>query len=319
MTCVSNDIAQSSHSQLIDQAAAGEAHERFALPEGCIEGYLTANGQRLHYVSAGQGPLVMLLHGFPEFWYSWRANITQLARVRRVVALDMRGYNLSSKPAEGYDLATLTTDIRCAIDALGERQADIVGHDWGGALAWVFAMREPDYVRRLITLNAPHLGPMARELRHPRQLRRSAYIGFFQLVGLAERALAADNYGVIWQTLRRADPDRAWLGDDDIQRFVAAIARPGALTAALSYYRQLVRRGPAAVGVARVIAAPTLVLWGECDPYLGVELLDGLDRWVRDLRIVRYPDAGHWLNQQAPNSVNAEMVAFLTSEGLSHG
>lgn len=319
MTCVSSDSAQSSNSQLIDQAEAGEARERFALPAGCVEGYLTANGQRLHYVSAGQGPLVVLLHGFPEFWYSWRANIPELARVRRVIALDMRGYNLSAKPADGYDLATLTTDIRCVIEALGERQADIVGHDWGGALAWVFAMREPDYVRRLIVLNAPHPGPMARELRRLRQLRRSAYIAFFQCVGLAERALAADHFGAIWRTLRSADPDRAWLGDVDIQRFVAAIARPGALTAALSYYRQLTRRGPAAVGVARVIAAPTLVLWGEQDPYLGVELLDGLDQWVRDLRCVRYPDAGHWLNQQAPNSVNAEMVAFLTEEGQPDG
>lgn len=319
MTCVSNDSAQSSHSQLIDQTEAGEARERFGLPAGCVEGYLTANGQRLHYVSAGQGPLVVLLHGFPEFWYSWRANIPDLARARRVVALDMRGYNLSAKPSDGYDLATLTTDLRCVIEALGERQADIVGHDWGGALAWVFAMREPDCVRRLIVLNAPHPGPMARELRHPRQLWRSAYIGFFQLGGLAERVLAADHFGAIWRTLRSADPDREWLGDDDIQRFVAAIARPGALTAALNYYRQLARRGPAAVGVARVIAAPTLVLWGERDPYLGVELLDGLDQWVRDLRCVRYPDAGHWLNQQAPNSVNAEMVAFLTEEGQPHG
>ena len=299
----------------IAQPEADAERERFPLPPGCAEDFLTANGQRLHYVEAGAGPLVVLLHGFPEFWYSWRANIPALARVRRVVALDMRGYNLSAKPADGYDIATLTTDIRCAIEALGERQADLIGHDWGGALAWAFAMREPDALRRLVVLNAPHPGPMARELRHPRQLRRSAYIGFFQLRGLAERALAADHFGAIWRTFRQADLDREWLGDDDIQRFVAAIARPGALTAALSYYRQAARRGPAAFGVARVITAPTLVLWGEQDPYLDVGLLDGLDRWVRDLRCVRFPEAGHWLNQQAPNSVNAEVVAFLTAEG----
>jgi pimeloyl-ACP methyl ester carboxylesterase len=291
-----------------------EARERFDLPPGCVEGYVTANGQRLHYVAAGAGPLAVLLHGFPEFWYSWRATIPDLARFRRVIALDLRGYNLSDKPADGYDVATLATDIRCVIEALGERQADIIGHDWGGALAWVFAMREPDFTRRLVVLNAPHLGPMLREMRHPRQLRRSAYIGFFQLVGLAERAIAADNYGVIWRTFRSADRTREWLGDVDIQRFVEAIARPGALTAALNYYRQLVRRGPAAIGVARVISAPTLVLWGEQDPYLGVELLDGLDLWARDLRIVRFPGAGHWLNQQQPDSVNAEIAAFLTEE-----
>ncbi|HEX8998020.1 MAG TPA: alpha/beta hydrolase [Ktedonobacterales bacterium] len=310
MSSESSDIP----STQIEVSAASEAHERFALPPGCVEGYITANGQRLHYVSAGAGPLVLLLHGFPEFWYSWRANIPALALSHRVVALDMRGYNLSDKPADGYDLATLATDIRCVIEAFGERRADVVGHDWGGAIAWVVAMRELDYVRRLVIVNAPHLGPMWREIRHARQLRRSAYIGFFQLAGLAERAISAENYGMIWSAFRSADRKREWLGDADIRRFVEAIARPGALTAALSYYRQLVRRGPSAIGVTRVITAPTLVLWGEQDPYLGVELLDGLDRWVADLRVVRVADAGHWLNQQQPERVNAEIVAFLAEE-----
>ncbi|HET9109858.1 MAG TPA: alpha/beta hydrolase [Ktedonobacterales bacterium] len=293
---------------------AVEAHERFDLPPGCVEGYVTANGQRLHYVSAGEGPLAILLHGFPEFWYSWRHNLPALARIRRVVALDMRGYNLSDKPATGYDIATLTTDIRCVIEAFGERQADIIGHDWGGALAWVFAIREPDYVRRLVVLNAPHPGPMSRALRHPRQLLRSAYIGFFQFNGLAERAIAADHFGSVWRVFRSADPHRAWLSDTDIQRLVDAIARPGALSAALEYYRQLVRRGPAVVGVTRVITAPTLTLWGEQDPYLGVELLDDLECWVHDLRIVRFPGVGHWLNQQRAHEVNAAIVAFLSED-----
>jgi pimeloyl-ACP methyl ester carboxylesterase len=142
-------------------------------------------------------------------------------------------------------------------------------------------------------------------------------VGFFQLVGLAERAIAAEHYGAIWGAFRAADRNREWLGDADIQRFVDAIARPGALTAALSYYRQLVRRGMAAVGVTRVISAPTIVLWGEQDPYLGSELLDDLDEWASDLRIVRFPDAGHWVNQQQPSRVNAEIVAFLNEERRS--
>ena len=313
MTCVSSEAPRTASSQT-SYPEAGEARERFDLPPGCVEGYVTANGQRLHYVSAGEGPLAILLHGFPEFWYSWRRNLPALARIRRVVALDMRGYNLSDKPASGYDVATLTADIRAVIEALGERQADVIGHDWGGALAWVFAIREPAYVRRLVVLNAPHPGPMSRALRRPGQLRRSAYIGFFQLRGVAERVIAADRYGLIWRVFRSADRDRLWLGDADIQRFVDAIARPGALTAALEYYRQLVRRGPPAVGVMRVITAPTLTLWGEQDPYLGIELLDGLERWVPDLRVVRFPDAGHWLNQQRADEVNAEIVAFLSEE-----
>jgi len=301
-----------------DQLQATETGAETApLPPGCAEGYVETNGVRLHYVAAGEGPLTILLHGFPEFWYSWRAQLLALAPTRRVVALDMRGYNLSDKPATGYDIATLSADLRGVIEALGERRADIVGHDWGGAIAWVFAMREPDYVRRLAILNAPHPGVMVREMRNPRQLRKSAYIAFFQLNGIAERAIAANEYALIWRTFRSADRAGAWLSDADIQRYVDAIARPGAATAALNYYRQLVRTGPQALGPARVITAPTLVLWGELDPYLGPELLDGLDAWVRELRILRFPTAGHWLNQQEPERVNAALRAFLDTPAPS--
>ena len=312
MTCVSDQHDDSQLAQ-VDQSAADEARERFDLPPGCVEGYLTANGQRFHYVTAGAGPLVLLLHGFPEFWYSWRALLPALAPTHRVVALDLRGYNLSSKPATGYDVATLSDDIRCVIEALGERKADIVGHDWGGALAWVFAMREPDYLRRLVIVNAPHPAMMLRKIRHPRQMRRSWYIAVFQLRGIAERATEADNYGAVWRIFRSADHDRVWLGDTDIQRFVDAIARPGALTAAFNYYRQFAQR-PQAMGVARVVTAPTLVLWGEQDVALGVELLDGLEEWASDLRIERFPQAGHWLNQQAPDEVNPRIISFLNEE-----
>ena len=310
MTCVSSE-SPDLHTNSDTYPARGEGYEAFALPRGWDEDYVEANGIRLHYVAAGSGPLAILLHGFPEFWYSWRDLIEPLSHIRRVVALDMRGYNLSDKPREGYDLATLCADVRGVIEALGARHADVIGHDWGGVIAWVFAMREPDYVRRLAILNAPHLGLALRELRNLRQLRRSAYVGFFQFAGWAERAIAADNYGVVWRTFRSADRKREWLGDEDIQRYVSAIARTGALTAALSYYRQLVRNVPAAIGVARVITAPALVLWGEQDPYLGVELLDGLEEWAIDLRVERFPDAGHWLNQQIPDEVNAALLAFL--------
>ncbi|HEU0028598.1 MAG TPA: alpha/beta hydrolase [Ktedonobacterales bacterium] len=300
--------------------ARGEGYEAFALPHGWDEGFVEANGVRLHYVAAGSGPLAILLHGFPEFWYSWRANIEPLSRIRRVVALDMRGYNLSDKPHTGYDLPTLCADVRGVIEAMDARQADIIGHDWGGVIAWTFAMREPDYIRKLAVINAPHLALARRELRNPRQLRRSAYVGFFQLAGWAERAIAAENYSVVWRTFRAADRKREWLDDANIQRFITAISRPGALTAALSYYRQLVRQGPGAMGVARVISAPTLVLWGEQDPYLGVEMLDGLEAWVADLQIARFPNAGHWLNQQLPGAVNQALLTFLNDgEGRVDG
>src|SRR5262249_303276 len=148
-------------------------------------------GVQLHLVQAGpaDGPLVLLLHGFPEYSYSWRFQLTALADRYRVVAPDLRGYNLSDKPRPGYDLTPLLTDVREPIFTLGARQADVVGHDWGGAIAWATGIRAPEVVRRLIVLNAPHPALMLRKLRHPQQLLRSSYIGFFQLRGIAERAL----------------------------------------------------------------------------------------------------------------------------------
>jgi pimeloyl-ACP methyl ester carboxylesterase len=293
------------------EAASQTERETAPLPPGCAEGYLEANGVRLHYVAAGSGSLVLLLHGYPEFWYSYRYQLPALAQNRRAVALDLRGYNLSDKPSGGYDIATLCEDLRGAIEALGEQQADVVGHDWGGALAWALAMRAPEYVRRLAILNAPHPATFQRALRSPGQWLRSAYVGFFQLEGVAEEALARDDYALIRRTFRAADRERAWLTDADIQRYINAIDRPGALTAALSYYRQVVRRGPGIVGPARVITAPTLVVWGELDPYLGVDSLDGLERWVDDLRVQRFSTAGHWVNQQEPARVNEALLVFL--------
>jgi pimeloyl-ACP methyl ester carboxylesterase len=290
----------------------------FPLPPGCEEGVVATNGIRLHYVAAGSGPLVLLLHGFPEFWYSWRYQLPALSSAnggRRVVALDLRGYNLSDKPVSGYDIATLCEDVRGAIAALdpsGMGRADVVGHDWGGVIAWALAIRAPDVVRRLAILNAPHPGAFRRELRHPRQWLRSSYVAFFQLRGVAEDALSRDGYAMVWRTFRAADRARAWLSDADIQCFADAIARPGALPAALEYYRQL-PHALARLGPARVIPAPTLVLWGELDPYLGVGLLDELDRWVATLELRRFPTAGHWLNQQEAVAVNVALASFLAA------
>jgi pimeloyl-ACP methyl ester carboxylesterase len=280
-------------------------------PPGCAHGYVRANGLRFHCVAGGAGPLVLLLHGFPECWYSWRAQLPALAARSRVVAPDLRGYNLTERPALGYDIGALCEDVRALIEALGEREATIVGHDWGGVIAWCFAIRYPDYARRLAIVNAPHPAAYLRALRRPVQLARSAYVGFFQLRGRAERVIAADDYAAVRRLFRAADPRAAWLSDADIGRYVAALARPGALSAALEYYRQLRPRHLQATSPMRVIRAPTLVLWGERDSVLGPELLDGLDLWVRDLSVRRFPAAGHWLNQEEPERVNAALLDFL--------
>jgi pimeloyl-ACP methyl ester carboxylesterase len=274
-----------------------------------------STGVELDVVDMGpkDAPALIFLHGFPESHRTWRHQLPHFADRFRCIAPDQRGYRGSSKPqdAESYTPDKLIADIFALADALEVGDFTIVGHDWGGVIAWTFAMREPDYLRRLVVINAPHPATLTREWRHPGQWRRSAYVGFFQLPGVAENAITRDNYRQIWRTFRSADRGRAWLTDEDIQRFVDAMARPGAVTAALSYYRQLLRQGAATLGPARVIEAPALLLWGELDRYLGPWMSDNLEPWAPNLRVRRFPTAGHWLNQQFPEAVNDELLAFL--------
>jgi pimeloyl-ACP methyl ester carboxylesterase len=273
------------------------------------------NGVRLHYVEAGSGPVVVLLHGFPEFWYSWRRQIPALAAAGyRVLAPDLRGYNLSAKPAgvRHYRLEKLTQDVAGLIRYAGVERAAVAGHDWGGGIAWVLAMRHPEAVEKLIVLNAPHPGAFYRELRSWRQLRRSWYMFFFQLPLLPELYFRAGDYAALGWVLRR-DPLRPGaFTEADIRKYKEALARPGALTAAINYYRAAFRyhlRNPDAN--LRPVQCPTLLIWGEQDRYLGLALTEGLERWVPDLRVVRLADASHWVQADAWERVNRLMVDFL--------
>lgn len=276
------------------------------------ERFVHVNGINLHIVEAGpaHAPLVLLLHGFPDHSASWRFQVSALADRYRVVAPDLRGYNLSDKPTSGYDVATLATDIRELIHTLGQREAAIVGHDWGGVIAWVVGIREPEVLRKLVILNAPHPATLTRGWKHLGQLRRSAYIAFFQLRGIAERVIERDDYALLWRTFRAADRGRAWLSDDDIQRTIDAISRPGVLSAALEYYRQL-PHALAHVSPMRVIGAPTLLLWGELDPYLGPWMADDLKPWAPALQVKRFSTLGHWPHVQDPEHINATLTEFL--------
>ncbi len=274
------------------------------------------NGIRLHWVEQGQGPLVVLLHGFPEFWYSWRRQIPVLAERFRVVAPDMRGYNLSEKPASGYDLGTLTDDVLALIRTLGEERAAIVGHDWGGVVAWAFALRYPEATHKLAILNAPHPVRFQEELRRPRQMLRSTYIVFFQLPHLPELLLGANRCWPLVRMMRRTAVQKDAFSDEDLERYREAMSRPGALTAALNYYRALFRRRrrlarPSPEGT---VQAPTLILWGEHDQALGKELTYGLGRWVPNLTI-HYLDCGHWTQQERFDQVNRYLMEFLSDAG----
>jgi pimeloyl-ACP methyl ester carboxylesterase len=277
--------------------------------------YADLGGVRLHYVEAGEGPLVVLLHGFPEFWFSWRFQIPALAEAGfRVVAPDMRGYNLSDKPkgVESYALERLARDVERLIGALGEERAVVVGHDWGGIVAWAVAMLHPERVERLVILNVPHPERFSRGLRTPRQLLKSLYAFFFQIPWLPEKVLRAGDFAIV-RSVFRNDPVRpGTFGERDIDRYVGALSRPGALTAPINYYRALARRAPSvARALRRRIEAPVLVIWGQRDLFLLPELARPDPALVPDARVRRLPDASHWVQQDRPERVNALLLDFL--------
>ncbi|WP_256685802.1 alpha/beta fold hydrolase [Halococcus qingdaonensis] len=276
----------------------------------------------LHYVEAGDpdDPLVVLLHGFPEFWYAWRNQIDSLAAAGfHVVAPDLRGYNRSEKPpgVDSYRLKRLVDDVVELVDHFEAERANVVGHDWGGVIAWEFGHRRPDRLDRLVVLNAPHPEALERELRSPTQLARSWYALFFQLPRVPEAILKRTD-GWLGELLRTAPANSAAFDESAIERYEHAIARPGALTAAIDYYRAFGRSQlrrwfglTDSSGRHPTIEAETLVIWGEQDSALGTELLDGLDRWVPDARIERLPDASHWVQNDAPEPVTDLLEEFL--------
>ena len=287
------------------------------------EGYAELSEARIHYVEAGDGPMVVLLHGFPDFWYSWRHQIPALAGAGlRVVAPDMRGYNLSSKPPDvsAYEPRRLAGDLRELIVERGASSAFVAGHDWGAAVAWIAAMAHPEVVERLAILNVPHPRRMLEALRRPgKQLARSWYIFFFQLPWLPERAACAGD----WWLFRYGFEHDARPGaftPDDLTRYRAAWAQPGAATATINYYRASLRRRalPGRIHRAvpgaefRPVEAPTLVIWGERDRHLGADLAEPHRADVPNLeRVVRLPEASHWVHHDEPERVSELLIDFL--------
>jgi len=276
---------------------------------------IITNGIRMHYVTQGTGPLVVLLHGFPEFWYSWRHQIPFLAEHGyTVVAPDLRGYNDTDKPRTGYSVSTLLRDIVGLIKGLGQEKAIIVGHDWGGALAWTFAQRYPQMTERLVVLNAPHPRAFMRELRTAKQLRKSWYIFSFQIPWLPEFILGRGHAAMIGKMLYASAVQKSAFPQDVLAHYRDAMSKPGALRAAINYYRATFRKSLGVGGVSKAattISAPTLLIWGDQDIALGIELTRGLELWVPNLQIRHLPDSGHWVQQEKPDTVNALLLGFL--------
>lgn len=284
------------------------------------------NGVRLHYVEAGEGPLVLLLHGFPEHWYAWREQIPALVDAGyRVVAPDMRGYNVSEKPhgVDAYRIGTLVEDVLALIERCGEEHATVVGHDWGGAIAWEVAARHPDRVDRLCVLNAPHPAVYRHEIRSRRsdQRKRSSYALFFQLPWVPEMLFRLRGYRAIERMFREGPENPDAFDEEAVARYERACAQPGAMTSMLNYYRALFRgelrsmlpgcSRPNETTTDGVISQPTLLIWGMRDRALSPRLTEGVERWVSDVRVERLPEASHWVQADAPDRVNELLIAFL--------
>ena len=274
------------------------------------EGYAQVGDVQLHYVEAGSGPLVVLLHGFPEFWYGWREQFAPLVKAGfRVVAPDLRGYDLSSKPDEFSEYTTdkAAADIRGLIQELGASSASVVGHDFGGSVAWTLAMNSPEVVNRLVILNAAHPRKLNEGLMHPRQLERSWYFFYFQLPDLPENHARRDNWKFLTDFLRDAQPPYT---EQELDRYREAWSQPGAAKGMIDYYRAAVRLGSKQKVLP--ISAPTLVIWGEEDRYLGSDLAEPHQEDVPNLvRVERLPNASHWVHHDAAKRVNELLVDFL--------
>ncbi len=282
------------------------------------------SGINLQVARVGQGagkPLILMLHGFPECWYSWRHQLRALAPHFECVAPDLRGYGESDAPVgiENYSLNKLIGDVGDLIEACGHQRAIVMAHDWGGAIAWATALQRPELVERLIVMNCPHLKKFRDNLRgNPRQMLKSWYILFFQIPRLPEALLRARDFAVIKRMLRDSAVQKTAFSDDDLAHFRAAFRNPYSVTAAINYYRALFRENfrnrKTPEWMEHKISAPTMVIWGEQDVALRKELTFGMkELFTGPFEIHYVSDSGHWVQQEKPALVNDYVLKFLAA------
>jgi pimeloyl-ACP methyl ester carboxylesterase len=267
-------------------------------------GYADSGGVKIHYVTLGQGPLIVMIHGFPDYWYTWRHQMEALSSNFQVVAIDQRGYNLSDKPkgVENYDVSLLVGDVAAVIKQLGQSRATIAGHDWGGRVAWTFAMNHPDMTERLIILNLPHPRGINRELvNNPQQRQNSQYARNFQQEGAHLRLTAEGLSG--------------WVRDPEAKKKYVEAFKRSDFEAMLNYYKRNYPREPYTIDESPVVKVkcPVLIFHGMKDTALLYPALNGTWDWVeKDLTIVTVPDAGHFVQQDAAETVSKTMKWWLT-------
>ncbi len=270
---------------------------------------------RLHLVQAGpkDGTPLILLHGFPEFWYGWRKQISPLADAGfRVIVPDQRGYNLSDKPKglSPYRLDVLAQDVINLMDALKIEKASVCGHDWGGVVAWAAAALNPDRIQRICVMDAPYPPVMTQNFfSHPRQILKSSYIFFFQIPILAEWVLRRQQWKPLVDSLQRTSPQGTF-SDEDIQCYRGAWQRVGAMTAMLNWYRALVWT-PSVLTKNMRISQPALILWGAKDFALGIELAEASNQMCENGHLEVFERAGHWIQHEEPARVYNHLTDFF--------
>ncbi len=283
-------------------------------------GFANVNGIRLHYAESGSGDkLVLLLHGFPEFWYSWRKQLVALSEGFHVVAPDMRGYNLSEKPprVEDYRIDKLVGDVIGLMDHFGAQQAAVVGHDWGAGVAWAVALKHPERVSKLAVLQVPLLAAWRANLTL-KQFLRSWYMFLFQIPRFPEWLISRQDFRAIERTFQEKVAKKNSFTQAEIELYKEAARQPGALTGALNYYRanlyERLRNSKTSSnqGGGRV-RVPTLFIYGEQDVAIIPETVRGLDKYIDACyREVRIPDSGHWVQNEAAAEVNEALLDFLS-------
>ncbi|MFS0561321.1 alpha/beta hydrolase [Terribacillus sp. 179-K 1B1 HS] len=278
-----------------------------------------ANGINLHMAAAGpnDGELVILLHGFPEFWYGWKEQIVPLAEQGfRVLALDQRGYNLSDKPegADKYVLDMLRDDVLSVIRVFQREKAIIIGHDWGGVVGWHLAVTRPEHVEKFIVINMPHPASMPKILAtEPLQWFKSSYMAFFQMQDALERSLAANDYHRLAMALTKFSQAGAF-SQLDVDHYKEAWAKPGALTGMLNWYRALTEKDNISMYGKKdsvMVHVPTKIIWGIKDQFLLKKLAQKSTEFCTDYELVYIDDATHWVHHEQPEIVNRLIKEFL--------